>query len=258
MKEMEVDAIEKKTGGKNTETVGESREARSRKGIYSRIIAVSCAVGSLDKSERNPHAKYNYVPIDDFYKEVARKAVECGLSWAVREVDCVVAGSTQTRNGSQPVFRYSYEFDMFDEDGNEVAAFSKLSILHPLQGPQTSGSAMSYAEKLMMRSTFKVVTGEKDADAVDPAVTNALNIRKAPAEWEAVANDIIDRLRKGKSKGEADSIMKDNSLNMALLREQAPVLYEKIVDIAGANGVVTKAPKGNPVAAKKAASDIDF
>lgn len=258
MKEMEVDAIKKKEGVGGGSGMEPNSDIVSLAGIYRRIIDVSRQIGSLDKSERNPHAKYNYVPIDDFYKEVARKAVECGLSWAVREVDCVVAGSTQTRNGSQPVFRYSYEFDMFDEDGNEVAAFSKLSILHPLQGPQTSGSAMSYAEKLMMRSTFKVVTGEKDADAVDPAVTNALNIRKAPAEWEAVANDIIDRLKKGKSKGERDAVMKDNSLNMALLREQAPVLYEKVVDTAGAVGVVTKAPKGNPAATKKAAADIDF
>lgn len=221
-------------------------------GIWDKIIRVSQSIGSLDKSERNPHAKYNYVPIDDFYKEVARKANAIGLSWAVREVDCVTAGSTPTRNGNQPVFRFYYEFDMFDNEGNSVPSFSKLSILHPLQGPQTSGSAMSYAEKLMMRTTFKVVTGEKDADAVDPAVTNALNIRKAPAEWAEVADDIIKNIKACKSVGERGNVIRDNALNMALLKEQVPELYEKILDTAGPTAVASK-PGG-----KKPVADIDF
>jgi hypothetical protein len=58
-------------------------------------------------------------------------------------------------------------FTMFHGTGEVVPVYDRISIFHPLQGAQTSGSAASYAEKLFMRKAFKVVTGEKDADAVD-------------------------------------------------------------------------------------------
>ena len=55
--------------------------------------------------------------------------------------------------------------------------------MHPIQGAQTAGSALSYADKLFMRSAFKVVTGESDADASDP---DDLKIKEKVKEQPAV------------------------------------------------------------------------
>lgn len=40
-------------------------------------------------------------------------------------------------------------------------------MVHPIQGAQTAGSALAYGEKMLTRFLFKIVTGEKDADASD-------------------------------------------------------------------------------------------
>ena len=219
------------------------------KSLLAKIVAVSNEIPSLDKSDTNPHARYKYVPIDGFYKEVATIAKKHGLLWNVKEVGCEVVGNSSTKSGPVPVFRYRYEFDIYDKDGNYAPCFASISILHPLQGPQTSGSAMSYAEKLMMRSVFKVVTGERDADEVDPALTNALGIRKSRAEWVEISADILDQL--GKSKGPKDKqrVLDENKVNIVLMKEQVNDLWAKIVDAADV-AVVGKT--------KSAPADIDF
>jgi hypothetical protein len=46
-----------------------------------------------------------------------------------------------------------------------VPDFTRITIVHPLQGAQTVGSAMSYLDKVFMRQLFSIATGEKDSDA---------------------------------------------------------------------------------------------
>jgi hypothetical protein len=60
-----------------------------------------------------------------------------------------------------------------------IEAFSVISILHPIQGAQTIGSAMSYVDKVFMRQAFAVATGEKDIDA-DATNPTDLDIKPAP------------------------------------------------------------------------------
>lgn len=128
------------------------------------IIKTALAVPSLAKSERNDHGDYNYVSIDRFYDEVAREAMKNGLTWKAREIS---GGTVATPKGPASAYMASYEFDLMHANGFIWANFFSISIMHPLQGAQTAGSAMSYAEKQFMREVFKVRTGEQDADATD-------------------------------------------------------------------------------------------
>ena len=61
---------------------------------------------------------------------------------------------------------YDIDDAVFDLNGTPLVgmAAAEMSILHPLQGAQTTGSAASYAEKIFLRTLFKIVTGEPDAD----------------------------------------------------------------------------------------------
>jgi hypothetical protein len=71
--------------------------------------------------------------------------------------------SIQNGDKTSFVVGFTYEFDLYF-DNARIPNFFSCTIYHPFTGAQTSGSSMSYAEKLFMRSVFKIQTGEGDAD----------------------------------------------------------------------------------------------
>jgi len=132
--------------------------------IAAAMIRIAQAVPQLGKAERNAFAKYNYVSIDRYYETIAKIAAANGIGWQAIEVENKLLPDV----GKDGALRITYAFDLYHEGGDHIQAFAAFTIIHPIQGAQTAGSALSYAEKLFMRSAFKVVTGESDADASDP------------------------------------------------------------------------------------------
>lgn len=165
--------------------------------VAAAILATTRAVGTLGKAAVNPHGGYKYVSIDKFYETVARIASDNGLNWTLREVDFRVMPEV----GKTGAVKATYEVDLIHASGCKLHAFSCLSVIHPIQGAQTVGSAMSYADKIFMRQTFKVSTGEKDIDA-DETDNSALDLgpsRPAKAERrEKAAEPADDRPRSQK------------------------------------------------------------
>lgn len=124
---------------------------------------------NLRKGDQNQHGGYAYVSIDDYYEKAAKVVTDAGLTWKIRETNCETF-ETPGRNGPTMAVRTTYEIDLMHEAGELVEGFFRATITHPLQGAQTAGSSMSYLDKLFLRTTFHIVTGEKDADATDNAV----------------------------------------------------------------------------------------
>lgn len=135
------------------------------KEIAAAVIKTTRDVGMLIKSQYNPHGKYPFVGIDTFYQHVAAKAAEHGLSWRAREIDFAVVDA-----GKSMMVKATYAFDVFHESGVDVPDYSRITMIHPIQGAQTVGSIVSYCDKVWMRQAFKLATGEKgsDADETDP------------------------------------------------------------------------------------------
>jgi hypothetical protein len=132
--------------------------------IAKAIVAVTSEIKSLAKGEKNQHGGYNYVPIDNYYAEVGKVAAKHGLTWVLK-----VVGFEHLPNlGKSGAVNFTYAVDLLHSDGDEKKDFTSLNILHPIQGAQSSGSAMSYADKVFMRQLFKIETGEMDADATNP------------------------------------------------------------------------------------------
>jgi hypothetical protein len=141
-------------------------------------VAVTSEVNSLAKGVKNQHGGYNYVPIDNYYAEVGKVAAKHGLTWVLK-----VVGFEHLPNlGKSGAVNFTYTVDLLHSSGDEKNSFSALNILHPIQGAQSAGSAMSYADKVFMRQLFKIETGEQDADATD---TNALNGKPEAPKVEA-------------------------------------------------------------------------
>lgn len=137
--------------------------------INKALIAAAKAMPSLRKGDRNAHGNYAYVAIDDYYEIAAKVVVDNGLTWKIREVACDRI-EVQGRQRLETAVVTTYEVDLMHESGERLDGFFRATITHPLQGAQTAGSSMSYLDKLFLRTTFHIVTGEKDADATDNAV----------------------------------------------------------------------------------------
>jgi len=127
------------------------------KEIVEALFATAKAVAAnpLLKDMQNEFAKFKYVPIDSYYAVIPPLALKNGLFWRCRETEVGGAGKT---------FKFQYAFDLIHEGGATVEGYDIVTIYHPAQGAQSSGSARSYADKLFMRTAFKCVTGEKDSE----------------------------------------------------------------------------------------------
>lgn len=133
------------------------------------LIGAAKAMPNLRKGEQNAHGGYAYVSIDDYYEKAAKVVTDAGLTWKIREINCETF-EVQGRSRLETAVRTTYEVDLMHEAGDLVEGFFRATITHPLQGAQTAGSSLSYLDKLFLRTTFHIVTGEKDADATDNAV----------------------------------------------------------------------------------------
>jgi hypothetical protein len=136
------------------------------------IIATREQVGSLGKSAMNPHGRYKYVSIDTYYEKVATAAAKNGLSWVASEVSFEVMADV----GKTGIIKATYDMALMHEKGDYIPLFSRLTIIHPIQGAQTVGSAMSYLDKVFMRQLFSVATGEKDSDADETNPSDIIGI----------------------------------------------------------------------------------
>lgn len=128
--------------------------------IQQKILAVSRQAPSLRKTERNSDAGFSFVSIDDFYEQVASLATDIGLGWTVVEegIDIV------TIDGQAAILQ-KFRVDVFEtQTGAFAEGYFRLTIPAPFSGAQTAGISVSYLDKCFMRSAFKIVTGEKDAD----------------------------------------------------------------------------------------------
>lgn len=219
--------------------------------IVKAVIKTRQDVGTLGKGTLNPHGNYKYVSIDRYYETVADAASKNGLMWIIREKEITL----NTNIGKTGVLQSKYMIDMYHESGEVIEAFSVLSILHPIQGAQTIGSAMSYVDKVFMRQTFAVATGEKDIDAdatnpsafdldppkpaPKPAPKAAANTDEKPIElpgeegnWDMVEQIFIQFIPTAKTYDELKEFWNADTNTNALnhLKTGSPDQYARVVE----------------------------
>ena len=161
--------------------------------------AADISKNPLVKSVDNKFANFKYVPIDSYYAAIPKLALKHGLFWRCKEQEVKAEGKT---------FFFKFGFDLLHKSGESVEEYDTVTIFHPAQGPQTAGSARSYAEKLFMRTCFKVVTGEMDSeyfhesepeDMSIPDADGSNNDDKKLNEQQAVDAEEITSIPKSKS-----------------------------------------------------------
>lgn len=152
------------------------------------IIETRTKVGNLGKAAFNPHGRYKYVSIDTYYEKVAAAAAANGLAWVATERSFELLPDIF----KAPTVRITYSVTLMHSSGEVIPDFSVVTIVHPVQGAQTVGSAMSYLDKVFMRQLFSVATGEAgaDADETDPADVMLRPSKPSPAPKEVAAPEV--------------------------------------------------------------------
>lgn len=150
--------------------------------IAKAIIAAQLEMPSLRKEDTNRYGGYAYVSIDDYLAAIPKVAAKHGLFWITREVACEPIGEKANH------LAYTFVLDLGHQEGFFLPEYARITVVHPIQGAQTAGSALAYGEKMMTRFLFKVVTGEQDADATDNTKPASMGERLVQASSKPHAN----------------------------------------------------------------------
>lgn len=134
------------------------------KEIIEAVLTVRKNITSISKDAKNQHGGYNYVSIDTYYEKIATVATAAGLVWRTREISFdLIANQGRTKDRTYVQSKFSYDLMCKDKSALD---YMSVTILSPIDGPQTTGQLFSYADKVFMRVAFCVATGEQDADDI--------------------------------------------------------------------------------------------
>jgi hypothetical protein len=159
-----------------TDTVHQSIAPwRSIERIPAEIVRAICQVQSSIKSVardgKNAHGGYHFASTDAIYAALALKLGEVGLAiLCLEEAEPDIRRIEKDGKTQQwGLFRFSFVL------ATEAATWSdprwRRTLMVQITGPQTFMTAQSYAEKSLLRSLFKIPTGDMDLDALPQAET---------------------------------------------------------------------------------------
>ena len=189
--------------------------------ITAAVIKTRKDVGTLGKAAVNPHGNYKYVSIDKYYEVVASAAAKNGLFWTISEVK-----STLNPNiGKTGVLDATYTITMYHESGAVVYEFSRIAMVHPIQGAQTVGAAMSYVDKVFMRQIFAVSTGEEDADATNPE-----DVKLEKPDYKMIENIFVTFVPVAETKADLKKFWAKHSNELEMLKMNEKEAYARVLE----------------------------
>lgn len=146
--------------------------------ITEAILRFRGNVKRMTHDEQNKHDSYSYVSIDKYYEQVAPIATKAGLAWRGREVSFDMVPGMGAR-GDRTYVKVTFSYDLM-ADGETAEDYTRITILSPISGPQTTGQVYSYADKVLMRTLGCVSTGEQDADALPTEEVRSTPVKDDP------------------------------------------------------------------------------
>ena len=185
------------------------------------IIETRTKVGNLGKAAFNPHVRYKYVSIDTYYEKVAAAAAANGLAWVANETKFDLLPDV----GKTGIIRATYAVTLMHSSGDYLPNFSSITIVHPIQGAQTVGSAMSYLDKVFMRQIFAVSTGEEDADATNPE-----DVKLEKPDYGAIERLMIPGVEMAENREDLKKFWSENSNSHDTLKLGDKAAYARVVE----------------------------
>jgi len=136
--------------------------------IANALFEIQSQIGTLGYDSNNEFAKYRYVSIDKYYEKMRPLMNEAGIMIIPDELE-------SSLSEDRKLYRAVYQFTIMHKDGAVWNFPIRRSITLPFTGAQSAGSALSYVEKIAMRTIFKINSGERDdADMFEQGDFSAL------------------------------------------------------------------------------------
>jgi len=123
--------------------------------IANALFEIQSQIGTLGYDSDNGYANYKYVSIDKYYEKMRPLMNEAGIMIIPDELESSITDDRK-------LYRAVYQFTIIHKDGAVWNFPIRRSITLPFTGAQSAGSALSYVEKIAMRTIFKIDSGEKD------------------------------------------------------------------------------------------------
>lgn len=121
--------------------------------IIKALLNVQSSIVSLGHDSENKFASYKYVSIDAYYRAIRPLLTASGLVIVPTETDASISPDGKT-------YKATFDFHIMHDSGEVWENAVTRTVYVQYTGAQSCGSALSYAEKFVMRTLFKIPTGE--------------------------------------------------------------------------------------------------
>lgn len=211
--------------------------------IVRAIAEVMKTVTAVKKSQRNQHGGYNYASTDDIYAAVTLKMGEVGLIALSMEESCEIkrVETTDSKTGQPKIGQWAqivFTMMLATEEASWTDDKFKRTLVIQVTGPQTFQSAQSFFEKEMLRSIFKIPTGDQDLDAMpqaeseeDQLALNAKPKRKSSSAAKKEGDDaVFNEIRRHISHATSADVLRSLRTSYAEEWNAMPSRWVEILD----------------------------
>ena len=124
------------------------------KTISAALFQVQNKATRLVHDSENSFQSYKYVSVDRYYEYIRPLLNDAGIMIIPNEVESGLSPDGKT-------LKLVFEFHILHKDGDVWEFPIRRTVYIPYNGAQAIGSALSYADKFILRTLFKLSTGEE-------------------------------------------------------------------------------------------------
>lgn len=139
--------------------------------IVKAICKVQSGMQAVKRDGKNQHGNYAFASTDAVYAALALKLAEVGLAILCLEEEVPEIRRTESNGKTVQWGRFVFSFILATDQATWSDPRWRRTLYLQITGPQSFMAAQSYAEKALLRSLFKIATGDIDLDAMPQAET---------------------------------------------------------------------------------------
>lgn len=140
--------------------------------IVKAICRVQSGMAAVKRDGKNMHGNYQFASTDAVYAALTLKLAEVGLSILCLEEEVPEIKRVEGKDGKTVQWgHFVFSFILATENATWSDPRWRRTLYLQITGPQSFMAAQSYAEKALLRSLFKIPTGDIDLDAMPQAET---------------------------------------------------------------------------------------
>jgi len=139
--------------------------------IVKAICKVQSGMSAVKRDGKNQHGGYQFASTDAVYAALTLKLAEVGLSILCLEEEIEIKRVDGKDGKTVQWGRFVFSFILATEQATWSDPRWRRTLYLQITGPQSFMAAQSYAEKALLRSLFKIPTGDMDLDSMPQAET---------------------------------------------------------------------------------------